>query len=149
MPALIDQTCTTIESAHRAATAGYNQAKGLILAGRRVRVLVEEAEDMRSVRQNRWYWGVLLREVSEQARIDGQRWTADAWHELGKRQFLPRKVSKVAVAGRKKKTVIVTIQSTTGLSVRRMSEYLEQFSAFAATELGVRLSCSRWEDHTE
>lgn len=118
-------------------------------AGTRISLVVQPQEDNRSLCQNKFYWGVLLKEISEQARIGGQKYAADAWHELGKRQFLPRKVKKTVVAGWKNKVITISIASTTGLSVRAMSSYLERFSAFAAADLGVTLSVGRWEKFSE
>lgn len=110
---------------------------------RQGRALVAEfrlLDDERSVRQNRFYWGVVLKDISEQANLNGQRYSADAWHELFKRQFLQRRVRKVAVAGRLRKVVSVSLGSTTDLSVRGMNLYLEKVQAFAATDLGVAFS---------
>lgn len=98
-----------------------------------------EAEDDRSLQQNRLYWGVILRQISERALIAGQRYTADAWHELFKRQFLGYEVIKAPVAGRKRPTIYRRLRSTTKLTVRQMSEYLERVIAFAATDLGVTI----------
>jgi hypothetical protein len=45
-----------------------------------------------------------------------------------------------------RKAVSKQLRSTTKLSVKRMSEYLEKLMAFAVTDLGVRFSETRWED---
>ena len=91
--------------------------KANTMAGTRMTLVVKPLEDERSLKHNAWYWGVMLKEISEQARVGGQKYTADAWHQLGKRAHLPRKVKKTAVAGRKKKVVTVSIGSTRGISV--------------------------------
>lgn len=113
----------------------------------RLAVTIEPEEDARTAQQNRFYWGVLLKEISEQAAPGGQKWSAEAWHELGKRQFLPRITKRVKVAGRPRPVVTTVIGSTKGLSVKRMGKYMEQFMAFAATELGVQFSATDWEAH--
>jgi hypothetical protein len=120
-------------------------AKSMLAAGHTLAVSIAPKEDDRSIQQNRFYWGACLKDISEQAKINGQRYTADAWHELFKRQFLPRVVKKSAVAGRKRKVVTVSIGSTTGLSVRKMSLYLEKVQAFAASELGVQFTIQSWD----
>ena len=120
--------------------------KSHTMAGTQLCMVIKPQEDDRTLRQNAYYWGVMLKEISEQARINGQKYAADAWHELGKRQFLSRKVKKTAVAGRKKKVVTVSIASTTGLSVRAMGIYLDKFAAFAVTELGVVFSVPAWQE---
>lgn len=113
----------------------------------RVAVTLQPEEDAKTVQQNKFYWGVVLTEISEQARIEGQRYTVDAWHELFKRQFLPRTTKRVYVAGKKRPVITTVIGSTKGLSIKKMSAYLEQVMAFATTDLNVKFTASRWEDH--
>ena len=137
----------TREAAHEAIKAGYEQCKTLIALERRVKITVEEAEDERSVQQNRFYWGPCLREISEQAVKDGSKWSADAWHEAFKRVFLGYEIVKVKVAGRKRPTTYRRLRSTTDLSVRAMSKYLDEIQAHAASEMGVRFSVPDWYAH--
>lgn len=107
--------------------------EGMFARGvKRVRVTAEEVEDDRTEQQHRYYWGVVLRDVSEQVSVGGVKYTQDAWHEYGKRTFLPRKTKKVKVAGRSRPVVTTVIASTTDLSVRQMGDYLEKWMAFAA-----------------
>jgi hypothetical protein len=113
----------------------------------RLAVTIEPEEDARTAQQNRFYWGVLLKEISEQAAPGGQKWSAEAWHELFKRQFLPRLTKRIKVAGRKSPVVTTTIGTTRGLSVKKMSTYMEQVSAFAVNDLHVVFSASRWEEY--
>jgi len=113
----------------------------------RVAVTVQPEEDAKTVQQGKFYWGVVLREMSEQAQIGGQKYSAEAWHELCKRQFLPRLSKRVRVAGKPRPVVTTTIGSTQGLSVRKMTAYIEQCMAFAQTDLGVRFSAQRWEEY--
>lgn len=115
-------------------------------AGRQLLCKVLEAEDERSLQQLRFYWGVVLKAISEQASIGGQKYAADAWHELAKRQFIPRRVRKTKVAGRKRPVVTVTLGSTSDLGVKKMSTYLEQVLAFGA-EMGVVYPETRWQDY--
>lgn len=140
----------TREALHAASTEVYKQ--GCELVNRRGAVVDQEtgeesprvfmlalceAEDDRTLRQNRFYFGVVLKQISEQARVAGQQYTAEAWHELGKRQFLGYEVIKAPVAGRKRVQVYRRLRSTTDLTVKQMSEYLDAFIAFAADDLGV------------
>lgn len=113
----------------------------------RLLVTVVPEEDAKTVQQGRFLWGVVYKEMSEQAQIGGQKYSAEAWHELCKRQYLPRRKKLVRVAGRKRPVVSTTIGSTTGLSVRKMSAYIEQCLAFGANDLDVAFSERRWENH--
>jgi hypothetical protein len=115
--------------------------------GKRIVASFQLEEDARSIQQLRYYWGPMLGDISEQASINGQKYPKDAWHELGKRQFLPRRVTKAKVAGKARPVVSVSLGSTKGLSVRRMSAYIEQFQAWAITDLGVVFSERKWENY--
>jgi hypothetical protein len=111
--------------------------KQLWAQGKVVYVIAQPEEDARTLMQNKFYWGVLLRQIADQAVISGAKWSVDAWHELFKREFLPRLRKKVIVAGRKRPVWITTIGSTRELSVKKMTEYMERVMAYASTELGV------------
>jgi hypothetical protein len=113
----------------------------------RLVVTIEPEEDAKTVQQGRFYWGVVLMQISEQARIEGQRYTVDAWHELFKRQCLPRKTKRTYVAGRKRPVITTTIGTTKGLGVKKMSAYIEKVIAFGASDLGVMFSETRWENY--
>jgi len=113
----------------------------------RLRVTIEPEEDAKTVQQGKFYWGVVLMQISEQAQIEGQRYTVDAWHELFKRQMLPRASKRAYVAGKKRPVVTTTIGTTKGLGIRKMSAFIEKVIAYAVTELGVQFSETRWEDH--
>jgi hypothetical protein len=101
---------------------------------RRWHVLVGLDRDDRSTRQQRFYWGVVLRQISEQA---PGHWTADAWHEAFKRTILGYEIVRAEVAGRKRPTVYRRLRSTSTLTVREMSAYLDQIIATAVADLGV------------
>ena len=115
--------------------------------GQRLLVHVEVLEDDRSLKQNAFYWKAVLEQIAQGATLGGVRYTADAWHEYFKRTILGYEIKKVAVAGSKRKKVIRRLKSTTGLSVRAMSKYLEQVQAFAATELGITFTVAHWESY--
>lgn len=119
----------------------------LLEAGKRVAITACEEEDTRSLQQNKFYWGPCLKDISEQAAINGQKYSKDAWHELFKREHLPRVVTKAKVAGKKRMVVRVSIGSTKDLSVRRMGKFLDQVQAFAATELGVSFEIQNWQSY--
>lgn len=113
----------------------------------RIAVHAEPEEDARTIQQLRFLWGVVYKELSEQARIEGQKYTPDAWHELAKRLHLPRVHKKVRVAGSKRMVVYTTIGSTSGLSVKRMSVYIEKVLAWGATDFSVEWSLRDWQEY--
>jgi hypothetical protein len=140
-----DQAVTLLmsspEEAHQHVTELYrNLLKPMTARGKVMQVTACEAEDNRSVLANRYYWGFVLKDISEQGAIEGQRWAVEAWHELFKRQFLGYRVRKFKVAGSKRVRVVRELRSTTDLKTRAWHKYLDQLMAFAANELGVVFS---------
>lgn len=83
----------------------------------------------RTSAQNKRYWGRgVLAQVSEQARVGGRRYSAEAWHEQFKRQFIGIiELPNGQVQGK----------SSTDLTTKEFSEFCQMVEAFAATELGV------------
>lgn len=113
----------------------------------RLAVTVEPEDDAKTVQQGRFLWGVVYSEIAHQAKVGGVRFTSDAWHNLFKRMYLPRKKVTERVAGRKRPVVYTTLGSTKGMKVKPMSKYIEQVIAYAVTDLGVKFSETRWENH--
>lgn len=155
----IDRTAETREGFRTAMTIAYDAGCGLLVPAppdadgvveiRRVRVRVELLEDDRTLKQNAFYWAVVLPSISDQVAIDGTKWAAEAWHELAKRTHLGYKVERVALAGRKRKSVRRTLRSTTKLSVRAMSTYLDKVIAWAITDFGVAFPLADWRLYQE
>lgn len=135
------------EALHAAFRRAYEMAKVSVCAAglervdgdgeihrRQWRIVFGEEVDDRSLRQNRFYWGVVLKQISQQA---PGGWTADAWHEAWKRTVLGYEIVSVQVAGRKRRAVYRRLRSTSALTVKQMSDYLDQVIATATTDLGV------------
>lgn len=116
-------------------------------AQRRLKVTVEEAEDERSLKQNAFMWAFVLKTISRQAVIDGIGADENGWHLYFKRRLLGYQVRKVKVPGKKRPSMVRELRSTKGLSVKKMSDYLDKVMAIAATEFGVTFEAGRrWED---
>lgn len=136
----------TPEEAHQELTRLWrDMLKPLTQQGREFQITVCEAEEDRTVAQNRFYWGVVLKEISEQAVIEGTRWAPNAWHNLFKRTFLGYRIRKEKVAGRKRTHVIRELRSTTDLKVRAWNTYLDKIMAMAVNDLHVQFSDPWWE----
>ena len=74
----------------------------------------------------------------------------EAWHELFKRMFLGYRYEWQQVAGVKGGKAIRILRSTTELSVKQMSKYIEQVLAYGVTDLGVKfetMDWQAWEEH--
>ena len=122
-------------------------------AVRPLEVVIREEKRKRSLDQNRLYWAGPLRDIAEQAWVQGRQYSSEVWNEYFKREFLPdpdhddfddshvkdgfRKWSDMPNGLR------VLVGSTTGLTVRGMAAYLEQVYAYGAS-FGVQFSeCDR------
>jgi hypothetical protein len=79
--------------------------------------------------QNARYWGQgVLAQIAAQAAPSGRLYSAEAWHEQFKRQFIGViELPNGQVIG----------ESSAKLSTAEFSEFCTQVEAFAATELGV------------
>jgi hypothetical protein len=137
----------TREALHSATTALYARARERVaaqgqrvdrdtgeLVDRRFFVAFGEAVDDVTVKQHRFYRGVVLKQIVEQA---PGGWTAKAWHELFRREVLGTETVKVEVAGRKRATVYQRLRSTADLSVKQMSDFIDQVIALMVTTYAV------------
>ena len=98
--------------------------------GKPLAVTVAEHKDKRHAQQNRLYWA-LLRQVANQAMVDGRRYSDEVWHEQFKREFIGcEELPSGATVG----------ISTTALSVEEFSTYIERIREYASDELGIELA---------
>ena len=109
-------------------------------------VLMPE-EDQRSLQQNAFMWGVVLKEISQQAKVNGIGATPDGWHLYFKRKHLGYKFKKTVLPGKTRPSVTKELRSTTDLSVKKMSAYLEAVIAEAVTDFGVMFSERDWSQY--
>jgi hypothetical protein len=102
-------------------------ARAMAQAGRPLAVHVTEYKARRNSAQNRLYWA-LLRDISEQAWVDGKQYSSEAWHAYFAGQYIGREETpgggSIAI-------------STTTLSVHEFADYVTRIQAYAATELGI------------
>ena len=83
----------------------------------------------RTVKQNRRYWGNgVLKQIAEQAVVNGKMYPAEIWHEQFKRQF-------IGVIELPNGQLIGC--SSTKLTTSEFCNFSDQVEAFAASELGV------------
>lgn len=87
------------------------------------------ARRKRTSAQNRRYWsGGVLKQISEQAVINGRQYSPDVLHEYFKRLFLGvEELPDGSVIGK----------SSTGLTTAEFAEFCTKVEAYASTELGV------------
>lgn len=102
------------------------------LAGRlngETKWLLKLSRRIRTNPQNRRYWGKgVLAQIAEQARVNGQEFSPEAWHELAKRKFLGVvELPDGSLVGK----------SSANLTTAEFSDFCTKVEAWAATELGV------------
>lgn len=87
------------------------------------------ARRKRTPKQNRRYWGNgVLKQIAEQAVVNGKMYSAEIWHEQFKRQFIGfEELPNGQIIGK----------SSTELKTIEFCEFCDQVEAYAATNLNV------------
>lgn len=110
-----------------------------------IECVIREAIKPRKIDQQKLMWVGALKDISEQAWVSGRQYSADVWHEHFKREYLPETYIEGETQECYEKWAYlpngerVLIGSTTKLTTKGFSKYLEQVYAFGAG-LGVRFS---------
>lgn len=118
-----------------------------------IECVLREPVKVRKQDQNSLYWAGPLKDIANQAWLCGQKYADIVWHEHLKREFLPdeddpdlamlvKSPEKYRKWAAMPNGVGVCIGSTTELTVKGFSLYLEQVHAFGAS-LGVLFSAGR------
>lgn len=116
-------------------------------AGQLVEATFRTHEDAKTDRQRRYYHGVVLKTIADQAHPNGAQFPLAVWKEHFRKEYLGHKtVTAINPLTGKKSRRRVRI-STEDLGVRAYSQLIDRVSAFAATELGVTFPASfdQWE----
>jgi hypothetical protein len=103
--------------------------------GKRVVVSVQEVKKTRSSQQNRYYWGCLIKLITDEFRDAGNMVNGDDVHD-----FLKAEVGKLS-------QVLVTVEgevfrgpgSTAKLTTTEFSNYIEAVRAWAADRLDLKI----------
>lgn len=117
-------------------------------------IAIRPRKKVRSNSQNSLFWAARLRDISDQAWIDGKQYSAEIWHEYFKKKHLPEgdepNISELVKDPAKYHKwawlpdgSISLAGSTTQLTTKGMMLYMTQVEAFCATELGVQFSSDR------
>lgn len=100
--------------------------------GTPIRLIVTSEERRRTKEQNAYYFGVVLRDIAEQAWVNGEQFGAAAWHEHFAEQFAPREELRLP-SGR----LVTHRKSTKDFTVAEFGEYLTKVQASAGNDFGV------------
>lgn len=105
-------------------------------------LLIREEVKGRKPDQNALMWVGPLKDIAEQAWVEGRQFSTEVWHSYFKAQFLPDEFDpELCKEGYRKWDFDpagepVLVGSTTDLTIKGFSQYLEQVHAFGAN-LGV------------
>ena len=111
-------------------------------------VIAREAVKSRSLDANAAMWAGPLRDIAEQAWVQGKQYSAEVWHEQFKREYLPEALEafddELCKEGYQKWADLpngqrVLIGSTTMLTAKGFALYMQAIEAFGAS-LGVQFS---------
>ena len=111
-------------------------------------VIIREPVKARGPDQNSLMWVGPLADIEAQAWVDGRQFSAEVWHEHFKREYLPEEFDpELTKEGYRKWDYTpagerVLIGSTTQLTKRGFSQYLEQIEADGAG-MGVQFGARR------
>lgn len=106
-------------------------------------VVIREQIKGRKPDQNALYWSGPLADIAEQAWVEGKQHSAEVWHQYFRRELLPDDFDPEQCKEGYQKWVIdpagerIMVGSTTQLTVKGFSNYLEAVYAFGAA-LGVQ-----------
>jgi len=100
--------------------------------GEHLRLIVTSDEKKRNADQNRYYWGVAVKAIADQAWVNGRQFSKDAWHEHFARKFGVMEEMTLPTG-----EIITRRKSTTEMSVGEFSAYTNLVMADAAQEFGV------------
>jgi hypothetical protein len=107
-----------------------------------IEVVIREQVKARKQSQNDAMWSGPLKDIAEQAYVNGRTYSTDIWHEFLKREYLPEEFdAELCKEGYRKWSLTpkgerVLSGSTTQLTVKGFSLYLQQVEAYGAS-LGV------------
>ena len=105
-------------------------------------VVVREKQKVRKLDQNALMWVGPLKDIAEQAWVDGMQFSDIVWHEHFKRKYLPEEYDpELCKEGYRKWDYTpsgekVLVGSTTQLTIKGFAQYMEQIYADGA-DLGV------------
>jgi len=111
-----------------------------------IEMVLREKKKPRTTEANGFQWAGMLGDFAREGWVDGKLYSEEVWHELLKAKFLPDQPTDGLTLKGYVKWVempdgsVRMVGSTTKLTVKGMSWYLERCMAYGASELGVRFS---------
>jgi hypothetical protein len=107
-------------------------AKAFIERGTPLRLIVTTEDRKRSTEANGFYFGVVLRDISEQVFVEGKQFDADAWHTYYAEKFCPK--TEVTLPSGE---IFLRRKSTSDMGQKEFSDFVSRVQADAANEYSV------------
>lgn len=107
-----------------------------------LQVTIEEFRSVRKLSQQAYLFAGPIKDISEQAWLDGRQYSVDVWWHFLKTEFLPEVFDPELCKDGYEKWALdpvgnrVLVGSTTNLTVKGYAQYTEQITAFGGS-LGV------------
>lgn len=114
-----------------------SHAKSMLDNGEHVLVTVGPALEPIGIQQRKFLHGVVLEQISEQVRVQGQRYTIDVWKEYFKKKFLKPTWKNYRLPGAKRATPHRVPASTERLGVKAYSKFIDNVIDHSVLELSV------------
>jgi hypothetical protein len=137
----------TQHAAHQAVMQGYAHAKALLANGEEVLISVGPALEPITIKQRKFLHGPVFGQISEQVRVNGERYTTDVWKEFFRKLFLAdiwemRKVPRwdptlCRLVQPKRATPQRVRRSTEELGIRAYAEFTNKVIDHAVAEFSV------------
>ena len=105
--------------------------RDMAAAGKPLAVSVQPHRDKRTIEQNKKLHA-MIRDIAEQAWIDGRQFCEDAWKEIIRRKFIGTEEIDLPGGARMERGI-----STTTLDIEQCAKLITMVEAWATTELGV------------
>ena len=130
--------CWDPVQAHAAITKSlWPWVKSQNMAGNRVTLEARLTEDAKTDQQRKYYHGVVLQQIADQAVVNGEKFPLPVWKEHFRKEYLGFKTVTYINPMNGKKSRRRLRLSTEDLGVKAYNVLIERVTAFAATELGV------------
>jgi hypothetical protein len=129
---------TSPQQAHTALKDAWNYIKPNLFGGRKLILKVVDYEEEKTAQQRKFYHSYILGAIAQQASVEGRKYPMPVWKNYMREKYLGDEVVEIT----NPMTGVITKQavrvSTESLGVRGYNKLIEQVTAFAVTELGVR-----------
>lgn len=114
--------------------------KSQTMAGNRITLECRLTEDAKTDAQRRFYHGIILKQIAQQAVVNGQKFPLAVWKEHFRNEYLGFRTVTYTNPMTGKKSRRRVRKSSEDLGVKGYAHLIEKVTAFAVTELSVQFA---------